>query len=87
MVIILGVPIFRIFTVYICTSTSQKAVDVKKDGNHAICNVKVFVGLNRAPVLLIRYWPFTQEVEGSTPTGGTSPNDFSDPVDQDIRTQ
>ena len=31
--------------------------------------------------------PFTQEVEGSTPTGGTCPNDFSDPVDQDIRTQ
>ena len=28
-----------------------------------------------------------QEVEGSTPTGGTCSNDFSDPVDQDIRTQ
>ena len=28
-----------------------------------------------------------QEVEGSTPTGGTCPNDFSDPMDQDIRTQ
>ena len=28
-----------------------------------------------------------QEVEGSTPTGGTCPNDFSDPKDQDIRTQ
>ena len=28
-----------------------------------------------------------QKVEGSTPTGGTCPNDFSDPVDQDIRTQ
>ena len=28
-----------------------------------------------------------QEVEGSTPTGGTYPNDFSDPIDQDIRTQ
>ena len=28
-----------------------------------------------------------QEVEGSTPTGGTCPNDFSDPTDQDIRTQ
>ena len=27
-----------------------------------------------------------QEVEGSTPTGGTCPNDFSDPIDQDIRT-
>ena len=24
---------------------------------------------------------------GSTPTGGTCPNDFSDPIDQDIRTQ
>ena len=31
--------------------------------------------------------PFTQEGEGSTPTGGTYPNDFSDPIDQDIRTQ
>ena len=28
-----------------------------------------------------------QEVEGSTPTGGTCQNDFSDPTDQDIRTQ
>ena len=28
-----------------------------------------------------------QEVEGSTPTGGTCPNDFSDPVDQDIPTR
>ena len=28
-----------------------------------------------------------QEVEGSTPTGGTCPNNFSDPIDQDIRTQ
>ena len=28
-----------------------------------------------------------QEVEGSTPTGGTCPNDFSDPIDQDIRTE
>ena len=27
------------------------------------------------------------QVEGSTPTGGTCPNDFSDPIDQDIRTQ
>ena len=27
------------------------------------------------------------EVEGSTPTGGTCPNDFSHPIDQDIRTQ
>ena len=35
----------------------------------------------------IRCSPFTQEVEGSTPTGGTYPNDFSDPIDQDIRTQ
>ena len=25
-----------------------------------------------------------QEVEGSTPAGGTCPNDFSDPIDQDI---
>ena len=28
-----------------------------------------------------------QEVEGSTPTWGTWPNIFSDPIDQDIRTQ
>ena len=28
-----------------------------------------------------------QEVEGSIPTGGTCLNDFSDPIDQDIRTQ
>ena len=28
-----------------------------------------------------------QEVEGLTPTGGTCPNDFSDPIDQNIRTQ
>ena len=28
-----------------------------------------------------------QGVEGSTPTGGTCRNDFSDPIDQDIRTQ
>ena len=28
-----------------------------------------------------------QEVEGSTSTGGTCPNDFSDPIEQDIRTQ
>ena len=31
--------------------------------------------------------PFTQEVEGSTPTGGTCPNIFSEPVDQNIRSQ
>ena len=31
--------------------------------------------------------PCTQEVEGSTPTGGTCPNDFSNPIDRDIRTQ
>ena len=31
--------------------------------------------------------PFTLGVEGSTPTDGTRPNDFSDPIDQDIRTQ
>ena len=30
---------------------------------------------------------FTQEIEGSTPTGGTCSNDFFDPIDQDIRTQ
>ena len=31
--------------------------------------------------------PCTQEVEGLTPTRGTCPNDFSDPIDQDICTQ
>ena len=28
-----------------------------------------------------------QEVEGSTPSGGTCPNDFSNPIDQYIRTK
>ena len=27
------------------------------------------------------------EVKGSTPTGGTCPNDFSNTIEQDIRTQ
>ena len=31
--------------------------------------------------------PFTQEIVGSNPTGNTCPNDFSDPIDQAIRTQ
>ena len=39
----------------------------------------------------LAYWigcsPFTHEVEGSTPTGATNPNDFSDSIDQNIRTQ
>ena len=30
---------------------------------------------------------FSAEVEGSTSTGGTCSNGFSDPKDQDIRTQ
>ena len=30
---------------------------------------------------------FIQGVEGSTPTGGTCPNDFSDAIDKDICTQ
>ena len=30
--------------------------------------------------------PFTQGVGDSTPTGGTGPNDFSDPTEQNIRT-
>ena len=30
---------------------------------------------------------FTQEVEGLTSTGGTFLNDFSYPIDQEIRTQ
>ena len=32
-------------------------------------------------------FPFRQGVEGSTPTGGTCANDFTDPIDQDICTQ
>ena len=39
------------------------------------------------PGLVDKVLAFTQEVEGSTPTGGTCPNDFSDPIDQDIRTE
>ena len=35
----------------------------------------------------IGYSPFTSEVESSTPTGGTCPNDFSDLIDPDIRTR
>ena len=31
--------------------------------------------------------PFTQEVEGLTPTGGSCLNNFSNPIDQDIYTQ
>ena len=31
--------------------------------------------------------PLIQGVEGSTSTGGTCPNDFSDPIDQVIRIQ
>ena len=30
---------------------------------------------------------FMQGVEGSTPTGGTCQNDFSNPIDQDIHSQ
>ena len=40
-----------------------------------------------APGLVDRCLPFTQEVEGLTSTGGTCPNDFFDPIDQDTRTQ
>ena len=39
------------------------------------------------PVRWTRCSPCMQGVEGSTPYGGTCPNDFSDPIDQDIRTQ
>ena len=39
----------------------------------------------------LAYWigclPFTQGVEGSSPTSSTCPNDFSDPVNQDTSTQ
>ena len=38
------------------------------------------------PCQWIGYSPFTQGVEGSTPTGGICLNDISDPIDQDIRT-
>ena len=33
------------------------------------------------------YRVFAVQVKGSTSIGGTCPNDFSDPIDQDIRTQ
>ena len=54
----------------------------------------LFTGTNRntekeakSLAKLIGCSPCTKEVEGSTPTGGTCPNDFSDPIDQDTRTQ
>ena len=43
--------------------------------------------MSGAPGLVDRVFAFTQGVEVSTPTGGTCPNDFSDPIDQDIRTK
>ena len=43
--------------------------------------------MSGVPSLVIGCSPFMQGVEGSTPTGGTIPNYFSDPVNQDIRTQ
>ena len=42
---------------------------------------------NSSKALWIGYSPFRQEVEGLTPTGGTCPNDFADPIDQNIHTQ
>ena len=42
--------------------------------------------LTESPAKWVGCSPCTHEVEGSTPTGGTCPNDFSDPIDQDIRT-
>ena len=39
------------------------------------------------PGLVDRVFAFRQEVEGSTTIGRTGLNDFSDPIDQDIRIQ
>ena len=39
------------------------------------------------PGLMDRMFTFTQKVEGSVPISGSFPNDFSDPIDQDIRNQ
>ena len=39
-----------------------------------------------APGLVDRVSHLAQGIEGSTPTGGTCPNDFPDPTDQHIRT-
>ena len=47
----------------------------------------VYSKVTGEPGLVDRGSPCTQEVEGSTPTGGTWPNDLSDLIDQDIRTQ
>ena len=49
-------------------------------------NIKA-INVSRAPGLMDRMFAIHAEVEGSTPTGGTCLNDFSDPTDQDIRTQ
>ena len=45
------------------------------------------VNIKESLPLWIGCSPCMQVVEGSTPTGGTSPNDFSDRIDRDIRTQ
>ena len=41
---------------------------------------------SRGHDLADRGLPFSQEVEGSIPTGSTCPNNFSGPIDQEIRT-
>ena len=38
------------------------------------------------PGLVDRMFPSMQGVEDLTPTGGTCPNDFSNPIDQNIHT-
>ena len=39
------------------------------------------------PGLVDRMFTFTQKLEGSAPAGGSFQNDFSDPIDQNIRNQ
>ena len=50
-------------------------------------HIKSFPDEQESLALWIGCSPCTQEVEGSTPTGGICSNDFSDPIDQEIRTQ
>ena len=45
------------------------------------------VGVDLSTFCMTGCSPCMQEVEGSIPTGGTCPSDFSDPIDQDICTQ
>ena len=57
---------------------------LKHRGNQCILKV---LDIPRGLAERLACSPFTQEVDGSTSTGSTCLNDFSDPIDQDIRTQ